>query len=308
MNMSENWNHFFSKAKEPDNYEAQSVAIHKFVVSNFERQKKVVLVTSGGTAVPLENRTVRYIDNFSVGTRGSTSAEYFLEHGYAVIFLHRRGSLEPFKRKIDRLNILDILQFGEGERINVKTEHVDAVKSVLEKHQKVKSEDRLCSVAFSSLADYLYLLKACAASLAPMKRHAMFYLAAAVSDFYVPTEDMPEHKIQSSNGPLQISLQLVPKMLQPLVSEWAPDAYIVSFKLETDETLLVEKSRKALERYKHQIVVANQLETRKEKVMLITREDEEKLVLSKDEMSRGVEIESRIVPKLIGEHAIFCRT
>ena len=31
---------------------------------------------SGGTTVPLESRTVRFIDNFSVGTRGATSAEY----------------------------------------------------------------------------------------------------------------------------------------------------------------------------------------------------------------------------------------
>lgn len=34
----------------------------------------------------------------------------------------------------------------------------------------------------------------------------MFYLAAAVSDFYIPTSEMPEHKIQSSNGPLQVSV------------------------------------------------------------------------------------------------------
>jgi len=41
----------------------------------------------------------------------------------------------------------------------------------------------------------------------------------------------PEHKIQSDGVPLQISLQLVPKMLQPLVTEWSPDAYVVSFKV-----------------------------------------------------------------------------
>lgn len=34
----------------------------------------------------------------------------------------------------------------------------------------------------------------------------MFYLAAAVSDFYIPASEMPEHKIQSSNGPLQVSV------------------------------------------------------------------------------------------------------
>lgn len=39
----------------------------------------------------------------------------------------------------------------------------------------------------------------------------MFYLAAAVSDFYIPASEMPEHKIQSSNGPLQVSEQ-IPKI------------------------------------------------------------------------------------------------
>jgi len=39
--------------------------------------------------IPLEHNTVRFVDNFSAGTRGSVSAEYFLEQGYAVIFMHR---------------------------------------------------------------------------------------------------------------------------------------------------------------------------------------------------------------------------
>lgn len=37
---------------------------------------KIVLVTSGGTAVPLEKQTVRYLDNFSTGSRGALSTEY----------------------------------------------------------------------------------------------------------------------------------------------------------------------------------------------------------------------------------------
>lgn len=31
---------------------------------------------SGGTTVPLESKTVRFIDNFSVGSRGAASTEY----------------------------------------------------------------------------------------------------------------------------------------------------------------------------------------------------------------------------------------
>lgn len=61
-------------------------------------RNKIVLVTSGGTTVPLENNTVRFIDNFSAGTRGASSAEQFLKNGYSVIFLHREFSLTPFNR------------------------------------------------------------------------------------------------------------------------------------------------------------------------------------------------------------------
>ena len=37
--------------------------------------KHVVLISSGGTAVPLEKNTVRQIENFSTGMRGARSAE-----------------------------------------------------------------------------------------------------------------------------------------------------------------------------------------------------------------------------------------
>lgn len=38
--------------------------------------RPIALVTSGGTTVPLEKNTVRFIDNFSHGERGALSAEY----------------------------------------------------------------------------------------------------------------------------------------------------------------------------------------------------------------------------------------
>ena len=41
--------------------------------------RPLVCVTSGGTTVPLEKRCVRFIDNFSGGTRGALSTEAFLE-------------------------------------------------------------------------------------------------------------------------------------------------------------------------------------------------------------------------------------
>lgn len=65
----------------------------------------------------------------------------------------------------------------------------------------------------------------------------------------------PTHKMQSADGAPTIHLELVPKILQPLVSSWVPKAYVVSFKLETDETILIKKARDALNRYKHKVTI-----------------------------------------------------
>lgn len=41
-----------------------------------------------------------------------------------------------------------------------------------------------------TLSDYLFLLRASAEALSPLGSHVMFYLAAAVSDFYIPENEM----------------------------------------------------------------------------------------------------------------------
>lgn len=58
------------------------------------------------------------MDNFSAGTRGSASAEYFLDHGYAVIFMHRLKSLEPFTRHFTGQQFFDMLDVAENESQN----------------------------------------------------------------------------------------------------------------------------------------------------------------------------------------------
>ena len=42
----------------------------------------------------------------------SQEYRYLLAEGYAVLFLHRRGSLEPYKRHFQHINFLDMLQPG----------------------------------------------------------------------------------------------------------------------------------------------------------------------------------------------------
>ena len=42
-------------------------------------------------------------------------ARYFLQYGYAVIFLHRQRSLEPFCRHFEGHNALDLLEIQVGQ-------------------------------------------------------------------------------------------------------------------------------------------------------------------------------------------------
>ena len=136
----------------------------------------------------------------------------------------------------------------------------------------------------------------------------MIFLAAAVSDFYVPPDQMPEHKIQSANegkvgekdegseggkaqadggGGLTLHLQPVPKMLGAIkrgggsgdggggdsVEEaWAPHAFVVSFKLETNAAILRAKAAGAIAKYGVDVVCANLLQSYKREVELVVAE------------------------------------
>ncbi|XP_049590508.1 phosphopantothenate--cysteine ligase [Syngnathus scovelli] len=283
--------------------------IAAFARLHAEAGRRVVLISSGGTKVPLESRTVRFLDNFSSGRRGAQSAEYFLETGYAVVFLHRHRSLYPYARTLSSINVLDALEFSGGaqepDRVVVNPQVLPNMAKVLKKYREVTDAQLLLPIEFSTLSEYLHLLKASAQSLNAIGSKAMFYLAAAVSDFYIPACDMPEHKIQSSNGPLQLSLKMVPKILSPLVKDWAPQAFVISFKLETDAAILLDKARRALETYRHQAVVANVLDSRRGYVVVVTPTSQHEVVLSKEDVNNQVEIEERIVTNLTAAHERF---
>jgi len=92
-------------------------------------------------------------------------------------------------------------------------------------------------------------------------------------------------------------------MLQPLVHDIVPNAYVVSFKLETDITLLAKKARQALDRYGHQMVIGNILDRRKTEVTLVTRSATEDIRLTKEQVESGFEIEELIIANIVSKHA-----
>ncbi|ETS78507.1 hypothetical protein PFICI_10569 [Pestalotiopsis fici W106-1] len=284
---------------------ANHVALaREFINYHAEGNRRVVLITSGGTTVPLEKQTVRFIDNFSAGTRGATSAEYFLEAGYAVIFMHRQFSLLPYSRHYSHSTdcFLDFMSEGDNGSVVANTEHQEKMLRVLRKYNSAKRNRMLLMLPFVTITDYLHELRSIAQLMHPLGPNGLLYLAAAVSDFFVPSDRMAEHKIQSTNATdalspeastatkiqdeeafdnfdsspsvprskrLIIDLDPVPKFLKNLVDGWAPEGMIVSFKLETDPAILVHKAKYSLDRYQHHLVIGNLLTTRKWEVVFV---------------------------------------
>lgn len=181
----------------------------------------------------------------------------------------------------------------------VRDEYQDEMRSVLRKYRYAKQNNRLLLLPFTTVSEYMFELRSLAQLMQPLGANALFYLAAAVSDFFIPRSRMAEHKIQSTEIPvnfqesnavdsndiytgeneedpsyrkkLVVHLDPVPKFLHRLVDGWAPEgSMVVSFKLETDPSLLVYKARTALQRYSHHLVIGNLLSTRKWEVVFIT--------------------------------------
>ncbi|KXJ94176.1 DNA/pantothenate metabolism flavo protein [Microdochium bolleyi] len=270
--LQEEENAYFSSNPPPKALAQHSAAAQAFITEHAASGRRVVLVTSGGTTVPLEKQTVRFIDNFSAGTRGATSAEYFLESGYAVIFLHRQFSLLPYSRHYSHSTdcFLDFMsEDAASGSVVVNPLHQQKMQRVLRKYKAARDQNMLLMLPFVTITDYLHELRAITRLMQPLGPQGLLYLAAAVSDFFVPPERMAEHKIQSTDARLIVDLDPVPKFLKNLVDGWAPEGMIVSFKLETDPEILVHKAKYSLGRYQHHLVIGNLLTTRKWEVVFV---------------------------------------
>jgi phosphopantothenate-cysteine ligase len=305
---------YFNENPAPAALKEYTALAKEFIDIHAAAGRRVVLVTSGGTTVPLERQTVRFIDNFSAGTRGATSAEYFLESGYAVIFLHRQFSLLPYSRHYSHATdcFLDFLHESPDGRIVANEEYQEKMLKVLRQYNSAKKKKFLLTLPFTTINDYLFVLRYISQLMRALGPNGLLYLAAAVSDFFVPPERMVEHKIQSTNATdtsaeqqasqkkkqeeeetfdnfdsspavprskrLIVDLDPVPKFLKNLVDGWAPEGMIVSFKLETDPEILVHKAQYSLDRYQHHLVIGNLLSTRKWEVVFVAPGQQDKWI------------------------------
>lgn len=115
--------------------------------------------------------------------------------------MHRQFSLQPFSRHYSHstnpfLDFLEIEQATSPEDSNPRVISVTPEKrqdllEVLTVYKNVQASGTLHTLTFVTVNDYLWLLRAVSQELSILlKRKAMFYLAAAVSDFFLPKQKM----------------------------------------------------------------------------------------------------------------------
>jgi len=367
--------------------------LQHFTTRHTSHHTPLALVTSGGTAAPLEHNCVRFLDNFSTGTRGAHAVEEFCKRGYAVIHLKREGSISPFGRVLGTVlkcgrggpdfyslgllfDCADDVSSGEGGSVgdddfglqdvdeeekvgapngnksidpwlyscsNQNQGHHHNTKSVsrsknrgelslnprlvdssllqstLRTYKHIKRQGMLLTIDFQTVDEYLHKLQLCCESINICGPLGLVYLAAAVSDFYIPNEKKVLHKIPSrdygikslasapvspssgehaqagnntmkvqSDNTLTLTLFPVPKVIPSLREQWCPNAFVVCFKLETDASILVQKSVMAMGRNDVHLVIGNELATRYEKVFIISRINEGFVDSLEDDMTNAL--------------------
>jgi phosphopantothenate-cysteine ligase len=135
----------------------------------------------------------------------------------------------------------------------------------------------------------------------PNSGNTMLFLAAAVSDFYIPVEKMSIHKIQSkefsaAGNKITIELETVPKIMK-ILTEITPKTKIVSFKLETDEKILNEKVHESFVKYNVNAIVGNILEKRRKEIFIYTKNNVKKVEIKEEKFDW---IEEMLVKEIIG--------
>lgn len=165
------------------------------------------------------------------------------------------------------------------------------------------SSSQMLFVEYDTVSEYLYLLREACNRLRTCGKNGIVILAAAVSDFYIPRPHLAPEKIDSrstdssilsafndfvnsAKGATSVALEKaksapeptlhlplwsVPKLLPDIKSTWCPDAFVISFKLETEGGLLAPKAVKSLYENRADAVVSNHLSRRKNEVHIWSR-------------------------------------
>ena len=79
---------------------------------------------------------------------------------------------------------------GTNRVLVVDPAYASDMNKILLKYHKAKETNQLLLLDFVTVSDYLFKLQSATRILARLEKNVMYYLAAAVSDFFIPKEKL----------------------------------------------------------------------------------------------------------------------
>lgn len=96
------------------------------------------------------------------------------------------------------------------------SKYVPKVREVLRKYKAAIRDDKLLELSFTTIYEYLWMLRSACQALAILKQKCILYLAAAVSDFYIPPNEMVLCFIYKTN---YVQIALVDRVLNSVLTD-----------------------------------------------------------------------------------------
>jgi phosphopantothenate-cysteine ligase len=200
-----------------------------------------IVLTGGGTIAPIDD--VRHIANVSTGRFSAAITEAALARGATVRHIHAASALLPFVRhaRFDLDAPDPVAEHGRLDRLRSRW---------------LAARDRLHLIPLlrGDVADYAATVEA------TLRDHPpdLVFLTMAVSDFEPVTR--LDGKLETPLESLAIPFRPTPKVIRQ-VRDWAPDAYLVGFKLLSGvpESTLIATALQACRANRADLTVANDL-------------------------------------------------
>lgn len=293
---------FFAKTTPDPLWELERLEtrVSEFVRSQLDagsRRRGIALVTAGATIVPLDAHNDKFVDLSAKAQeqQGPACAEYLLQLGYAVIFLHREGSLQPFTRHFQ-----EYIQSGAFmDMFHMRTDGL--VLDGLDLAQQLKfqnvtllyndAKDRLLNVSFSSVQQYLLLLRLTTQAVGAADNRGIVILAATVMDFYVPTHSertttdkkAAKTKPKKKDELFAVNFARVPNLIKRVRRDWCPKAFLVTLKHELQDGETIEAAHVAVEKYGMDVVAGTYRHADAHDEILLITEQEDTIVSCPDD-------------------------
>ncbi|KDO22578.1 hypothetical protein SPRG_12558 [Saprolegnia parasitica CBS 223.65] len=291
-------------------------AVTAFVTQHVADGRRVALVTSGSATVPLNDQGS--MDAVSYGDRGAASAEQLLRAGYAVLFLHRQGSLAPFSRHFQRYiqdNVfMSMCQMDDEGSLVFRSDDADRkafIAEVLESSQATSA--RLFHLRFTTVQQYMHYLRMASMALEVVNTRGLILLGASVLDYYVPSstttaiysnlnaDSMPTSPSQKEKNALTLNLVRTPNLIRKIRKEYAPTSFLITLKAVADKNLMHEAAYNDIERWGVDLVVANSPMLPDE--LALISEQEEFIVAPK--LDNDVDLDTLCAAALVEAHRNF---